>query len=80
MTRVALGHTGRPFRAPRGIPIAYGLVLAAALARSFGPLFAPGATSELLLASGALWLVAFGIFLAVYTPYLLSPRVDGKPG
>lgn len=80
MTRVALGHTGRPFRAPRGIPFAYGLVLAAALARSFGPLFAPGATSGLLLASGALWVGAFAIFLAVYTPYLVSPRVDGKPG
>ncbi len=80
MTRVALGHTGRPFRAPRGIALAYGLVLAAALARTFAPLFVPSAMGSLLLISGASWISAFAIFLAVYTPYLISPRVDGKPG
>jgi uncharacterized protein involved in response to NO len=80
MTRVALGHTGRPFRAPRGIALAYGLVLAAALARTFAPLFVPSAMGSLLLISGASWISAFAIFLAVYTPYLISPRIDGNPG
>ena len=80
MTRVALGHTGRPFRAPRGIALAYGLVLAAALARTLLPALLPAATNAMLLASGALWIVAFAIFLAIYTPFLMAPRVDGKPG
>jgi len=80
MTRVALGHTGRPFRAPRGIALAYGLVLFAALVRTVGPLLVPDAMSSALLISGASWISAFAIFLAVYTPYLISPRVDGRPG
>jgi uncharacterized protein involved in response to NO len=80
MTRVALGHTGRPFRAPPGIALASGLVLAAAVARTAAPLFVPSAMGSLLLISGAAWIGAFAIFLTVYTPYLISPRVDGKPG
>jgi uncharacterized protein involved in response to NO len=80
MTRVALGHTGRAFRAPPGIPLAYGLLLGAAIARTFAPLFFSGAIASLLLISGLLWIGAFALFLAVYTPYLIAPRVDGKPG
>jgi uncharacterized protein involved in response to NO len=26
------------------------------------------------------WIAAFGLFAAIYTPILLRPRVDGKPG
>jgi uncharacterized protein involved in response to NO len=26
------------------------------------------------------WLVAFGMFVAMYAPMLWQPRVDGKPG
>lgn len=80
MTRVALGHTGRPFCAPPGIALAYGLVFAAAFMRTAALLIAPGAMGSLLLISGATWISAFAIFIAVYTPYLISPRVDGKPG
>ena len=52
MTRVALGHTGRPFVAPRGIAVAYGLVLAAALTRTLLPLLFPAWLDPLLLVSG----------------------------
>jgi len=56
-------------------------VNAAAFARVVVPLFAPptwyfGA----LLAAGALWSTAFLIYLVVYTPILMAPRSDGKPG
>jgi uncharacterized protein involved in response to NO len=30
--------------------------------------------------AGVLWIAAFGLFAAIYTPILLRPRVDGKPG
>jgi uncharacterized protein involved in response to NO len=80
MTRVALGHTGRPFRAPRGIALAYGLVFVAALARTLAPLLVPSAMGSLLLISGGAWIGAFAIFLAVYAPYLVAPRIDGEPG
>jgi uncharacterized protein involved in response to NO len=30
--------------------------------------------------SGAFWCIAFALYLLVYTPILIRPRVDGKPG
>ena len=80
MSRVALGHTGRPFRAPPGMAVAYASVFLAALARTLLPLVAPFETSSALVASGLFWGLGFGVFLAVYTPFLVAPRVDGKPG
>jgi uncharacterized protein involved in response to NO len=80
MTRVALGHTGRPLVAPRGVALAYGLVSAGALVRTFGPFAAPSLALPLLIASGVLWSAAFAIFLAVFAPILVRPRLDGGPG
>jgi len=79
-SRVSLGHTGRVLVAPRAIAVAYGLLLGAAGIRTFGPLLAPAATRAELIASGALWAIAFGTFAVVYLRVLTSPRVDGKPG
>jgi uncharacterized protein involved in response to NO len=78
MTRVPLGHTGRPLAAPRGIPLAYALVSLGALARVLGPAVAPGFGAIAL--AGALWSGGFAIFVAVYAPILVGPRVDGQPG
>jgi uncharacterized protein involved in response to NO len=80
MTRVALGHTGRPFVAPRGIAAAYVLVHCAALARTAALAVLPGSAGAIFVLSGSLWIAAFAIFLAVYAPILVAPRVDGKPG
>ena len=80
MTRAALGHTGRPLLAPVSIAIAYGLLALSILVRVFGPLVLPLGYTVLVLAAGLLWITSFTIYLAVYTPILLRPRVDGKPG
>jgi uncharacterized protein involved in response to NO len=80
MTRVALGHTGRPLVAPRSAHLAYGLVSAGALARVLGPLLAPGAQRAAWTVAGLLWAGAFAAFLAGYTGMLLRPRADGRPG
>ena len=80
MTRVALGHTGRAFVAPRGIAAAYVLLHAAALVRTLGLGYLPAAAGTWFLLSGSLWVAAFGLFVAIYTPILIAPRVDGKPG
>jgi uncharacterized protein involved in response to NO len=32
------------------------------------------------MTAGALWMVAFGLFLITYTPILMRPRLDGRPG
>jgi uncharacterized protein involved in response to NO len=77
MTRVALGHTGRPLFAPRGIALAYGMVHLGAFAR-VGSAFSPSTGTPALAAAAMLWAAGFGLFLALYTAILLGPRVDAK--
>lgn len=80
MTRVGLGHTGRPLELPAGVVWCYALVNAGAVARvALG--FAPaGAQRLLVVASGLAWAAAFGLFAVRYAPILLTPRLDGRPG
>jgi uncharacterized protein involved in response to NO len=80
MTRAALGHTGRPLVVTRPIAYAYGLLAVATLVRVFGPAFLPVAYPQTVLLAAAVWTTAFGIFLWVYTPILLTARVDGRAG
>jgi uncharacterized protein involved in response to NO len=80
MSRVALGHTGRELHVKGSMAAAYLTLSAAALLRVFGPALAPSLRLSLLEISGALWTVAFAIYLIVYAPILTSPRVDGKAG
>ncbi len=79
VSRVALGHTGRPLVLPRGMVLAFVLIHLAALIRvatAFGllPWHAGVGTSALF------WLVAYGLFLIRYIRVLASPRPDGREG
>lgn len=80
MTRASLGHTGRPLVVARPTACTYGLLTAAAAVRVFGPTLLPIPYSQIVLLAAGLWTMAFVLFLGVYAPILLSPRVDGKPG
>jgi uncharacterized protein involved in response to NO len=80
MARVALGHTGRPLQAAGPIVLAFVLVNLAAVTRVLLPIAFPGWYSALVQISGAIWIAAFLIFMAVYTPILIRPRVDGRAG
>jgi uncharacterized protein involved in response to NO len=80
MTRVALGHTGRPLSAPPAAAAAYVLVSAGALVRVIGPLLTPNGAAIAWTLSALLWAGAFAAFLAGYARILVEPRVDGKPG
>ena len=80
MSRVALGHTGRSFQAPRGMAFAYALIFVAAGIRTLLVFAMPARMGESWMIAGLLWCAAFSIFIAVYTPFLLAPRADGKPG
>lgn len=80
VTRTARGHTGRPLQASRAEVLAYGLVMAAALVRVLLPLLAPGWLVAALVVSATAWSMAFAVYLAVYTPWLLQTRLDGKDG
>lgn len=79
MSRVALGHTGRPLVAHAATVLAYVAVTAAALLRIAADLL-PELRIELLIAAAGGWIVAFGLFLTVYAPILLTERIDGRPG
>ncbi len=80
ISRVSLGHTGRPLQIARPIVIAYGLILLAASLRVFTPFLPSAWVHTLLILTGGCWIVAYTLFLAVYTPILLAPRPDGKAG
>lgn len=79
MTRVALGHTGRPLAAAGSIAAAYLLLAGAALLRSLGPAI-PGAYRVAIDGAALLWVVVFVVFLAVYIPILARPRQPPDPG
>lgn len=81
ISRVGLGHTGRPLVLPKGIATAYVLLQIGALVRLvvelpvFRNVYLPG-----LDLSSAFWGAAFLMLLIRYTPMLFRPRVDGKEG
>ena len=56
------------------------LVAGAAVARVLLPLVAPAHTADWLVVAAAAWAVAFALYLWVFTPWLLSSRLDGKDG
>ncbi len=80
MARVALGHTARPLEVGQSIVVAFALLNLAAIGRGLLPIFFPLWFPQLIIASGALWIAAFLIFVVIYTPILTQPRIDGQPG
>ncbi|BCZ84980.1 hypothetical protein PTKU64_86550 [Paraburkholderia terrae] len=80
ITRTALGHTGRQLIAGRAEIASYWLMIAAAVARVFGPWFASGATAVWIDMAGICWSAAFIAYLVKYVPYLTAARIDGKAG
>ncbi len=80
VTRVTLGHTGRDMRASLATVAAFLAINLAALTRVVPALLWPSQYALWLGLSGGLWILAFGIFLWVYGPMLMGPRVDGRPG
>jgi uncharacterized protein involved in response to NO len=80
ITRTARGHTGRPLQASRPEVLAYLLVMGAAVVRVLLPLVAPQHLVVWLVAAAFAWSAAFGIYLFVYTPWLVTSRLDGKDG
>jgi uncharacterized protein involved in response to NO len=80
MARVSLGHTARPLRVGPAMVAAFVLLNLAAIGRGLLPVFLPLWFSQLIVASGTLWIAAFVIFTVIYAPILTQPRTDGQPG
>ncbi|TGD72135.1 NnrS family protein [Mangrovimicrobium sediminis] len=79
MSRVSLGHTGRPLQLPQGMTAAFWLIQASAvlrLATVFGAL--PWRWG--IMGAGLAWVLAFALFLWRYSAILCQPRVDNQPG
>jgi uncharacterized protein involved in response to NO len=73
MTRASRGHTGRPLTADGPTRAIYLAINLAAATRVAAPFF-PAVQPALLSASAALWVLAFGGFVAAYAAMLVQPR------
>ena len=80
ITRTALGHTGRPLTAGRSELLMYLLIQVGVVSRFAAAVGAPDLRPALLLVAAASWSAAFVLYVAVYGPYLLRARVDGRDG
>jgi uncharacterized protein involved in response to NO len=79
MTRVSLGHTGRPLQLPFGLVSAYLFIQVSVLLRIF-TVFEVIPWGWGIMCAGIAWLIAYVIFIVRYNPILCSPRVDGLEG
>jgi uncharacterized protein involved in response to NO len=79
MSRVSLGHTGRSIHdPPKLIKVSFILLAIGTIVRCLLPIIFPGYYTLLIISSQVLWISAFIIFIIVYLPIWISPRVDGK--
>ncbi len=80
ISRVTLGHTGRPLKPHRMVSISFVLILLSAIVRVFLPIWMPELYSLSISLAGLLWVLAFAIYLFFYSPMLVTTRADGRPG
>jgi uncharacterized protein involved in response to NO len=81
VTRVTMGHSGRPLAMDRVAFSCFLTVQVATLARVCSEIVvAPVAIQWLLLGSAALWLGAFIAWGLRHAPIYVVPRIDGRPG
>lgn len=80
ISRVTLGHTGRPLNLHKLVPLAYVFILSAAIIRIVLPAWIPELSSWAIVTAGILWVLAYGVYIFVYAPMLVTTRVDGNPG
>lgn len=81
MARTALGHTGRSiYPAPASVTAAFWLMAAAALVRAAVAFSSGTAYTHGIRFSAVLFALSLLLYAWRYTPWLLSPRADGKAG
>lgn len=80
MSRVSLGHTGRPIAADKMMIISLLLISIAAAIRVLGVWLLPSLTQHMLMLSVIFWSIAYGLFVVRFLPTLMQPRPDGKTG
>jgi uncharacterized protein involved in response to NO len=78
MTRVPLGHTGRQLQASRLTIVAY-LVMIVAVVLRVASSFAGVRYAGLVGLAAIAWGLCFAIYLYVYAPILMAPRLPDRP-
>ena len=80
MTRASLGHSGRELKVSRLTILSYICILLAVLFRTILPALNLVEYMTAIKLSALLWIAGYVVFLVVYAPILLLPRVDGRDG
>ena len=81
MSRVTIGHSGRNIHhPPKIISLAFMMLVAAAFVRVIFPLFDLQHYVVWIGLSQILWIASFSVFIIVFIPMFVKPRIDGKPG
>ncbi|MDO8305937.1 MAG: NnrS family protein [Herminiimonas sp.] len=80
MTRTTLGHTGHLLKAGSAELAMYLLIQAGAVARVAASFDLGSLRDTALIVSTLCWAAAFALYVAVYAPYLLRARIDGREG
>ncbi|MFU8785537.1 NnrS family protein [Aliidiomarina sp.] len=80
MARVSLGHSGRLLQPKAVMSVAFLLVICAALMRVVMASWFPSLTITWYNGSIIAWVIAYALYILVYTPILTKPRADGRPG
>ena len=81
MSRVALGHTARDvFSPPPVLFWLFAFIFVGAVIRVFFPILDNSHYALWIGLSQVLWVIAFGMFVFIYTPVCMKPRLDGRPG
>ena len=78
VVRISKGHTGRNVVFERADKAALWIMIAGLAARVLAPQLHPAGYMMWLHLAAACWLLAFGLLLWRYLPFLIAPRVDGK--
>jgi len=80
ISRVTLGHTGRPLQPPKLMSVGYIAIIVGAILRVIFPGWFPEGSSWAIGFAGGLWILGYGIYVFYYGPMLVSTRADGRPG
>lgn len=80
ISRVTLGHTGRPLVLPKLMSLAFICIFASAFIRVLLPIVDITLYGLAIDSATFLWGAAFAIFIMCYGSMLVSVRVDGKLG
>jgi uncharacterized protein involved in response to NO len=80
VTRVTLGHSGRPLDADAAVWGIFWVMQGVAVLRIVAEFVHLAGAANLFLLAALGWLVAFGAWYIKFAPVYLKPRPDGRPG